>query len=220
MNGSSMNGSSMSEAKLREEICYFGKSLFDRGLTFGSAGNISARVSDGWLMTPTNSCLGRLDPATLSKVDERGQLLSGDKATKEYFLHLSMYAERPAAGAIVHLHSTHSVAVSVLADLDPEHPIPPITAYYVMRIGRLALVPYYAPGDLALADAVRAAAGRHHAVLLANHGPVVAGKDLETAVYATEELEETAKLYLLLRGEKTRLLTVEQVRELEQKHPS
>jgi len=220
MNGSSMNGSSMSEAKLREEICYFGKSLFDRGLTFGSAGNISARVSDGWLMTPTNSCLGRLDPATLSKVDERGQLLSGDKATKEYFLHLSMYAERPAAGAIVHLHSTHSVAVSVLADLDPEHAIPPITAYYVMRIGRLALVPYYAPGDLALADAVRAAAGRHHAVLLANHGPVVAGKDLETAVYATEELEETAKLYLLLRGEKTRLLTVEQVRELEQKHPS
>jgi len=215
-----MNGSSMSEAKLREEICYFGKSLFDRGLTFGSAGNISARVSDGWLMTPTNSCLGRLDPATLSKVDERGQLLSGDKATKEYFLHLSMYAERPAAGAIVHLHSTHSVAVSVLADLDPEHPIPPITAYYVMRIGRLALVPYYAPGDLALADAVRAAAGRHHAVLLANHGPVVAGKDLETAVYATEELEETAKLHLLLRGEKTRLLTVEQVRELEQKHPS
>jgi len=220
MNGSSMNGSSMSEAKLREEICYFGKSLFDRGLTFGSAGNISARVSDGWLMTPTNSCLGRLDPATLSKVDERGQLLSGDKATKEYFLHLSMYAERPSAGAIVHLHSTHSVAVSVLADLDPEHPIPPITAYYVMRIGRLALVPYYAPGDLALADAVRAAAGRHHAVLLANHGPVVAGKDLETAVYATEELEETAKLHLLLRGEKTRLLTVEQVRELEQKHPS
>jgi ribulose-5-phosphate 4-epimerase/fuculose-1-phosphate aldolase len=215
-----MNGSSVSEAKLREEICYFGKSLFDRGLTFGSAGNISARVSDGWLMTPTNSCLGRLDPATLSKVDERGQLLSGDKATKGYFLHLSMYAERPAAGAIVHLHSTHSVAVSVLADLDPEHPIPPITAYYVMRIGRLALVPYYAPGDLALADAVRAAAGRHHAVLLANHGPVVAGKDLETAVYATEELEETAKLYLLLRGEKTRLLTVEQVRELEQKHPS
>jgi ribulose-5-phosphate 4-epimerase/fuculose-1-phosphate aldolase len=215
-----MNGSSVSEAKLREEICYFGKSLFDRGLTFGSAGNISARVSDGWLMTPTNSCLGRLDPATLSKVDERGQLLSGDKATKEYFLHLSMYAERPAAGAIVHLHSTHSVAVSVLADLDPEHPIPPITAYYVMRIGRLALVPYYAPGDLALADAVRAAAGRHHAVLLANHGPVVAGKDLETAVYATEELEETAKLYLLLRGEKTRLLTVEQVRQLEQKHPS
>ncbi len=210
----------MSEASLREEICAFGKSLFDRGLTFGSAGNISARVSDGWLMTPTNSSLGRLDPAALSKVDERGQLISGDKPSKEYFLHLSMYAERPNAGAIVHLHSTHSVAVSVLADLDPEDPIPPITAYYVMRIGRLALVPYYAPGDIALADAVRNVAGRHHAILLANHGPVVAGKDLETAVYATEELEETAKLYLLLRGEKTRLLSPEQVRELQQKHPS
>ncbi len=210
----------MSEASLREEICAFGKSLFDRGLTFGSAGNISARVSDGWLMTPTNSSLGRLDPAALSKVDERGQLISGAKPSKEYFLHLSMYAERPNAGAIVHLHSTHSVAVSVLADLDPEDPIPPITAYYVMRIGRLALVPYYAPGDIALADAVRNIAGRHHAVLLANHGPVVAGKDLETAVYATEELEETAKLYLLLRGEKTRLLSPEQIRELQQKHPS
>jgi 3-dehydro-4-phosphotetronate decarboxylase len=210
----------MSEASLREEICAFGKSLFDRGLTFGSAGNISVRVSDGWLMTPTNSSLGRLDPAALSKVDERGQLVSGDKPTKEYFLHLAMYAERPSSGAIVHLHSTHSVAVSVLADLDSEDPIPPITAYYVMRIGRLALVPYYAPGDIALADAVRNVAGRHHAVLLANHGPVVAGKDLETAVYATEELEETAKLFLLLRGEKTRLLSPEQVRELQQKHPS
>jgi len=210
----------MSEAKLREEICYFGKSLFDRGLTFGSAGNLSVRVADGWLMTPTNSCLGRLDPATLSKVDERGQVISGDPPTKEYFLHLSMYGQRPRAEAIVHLHSTYSVAVSVLADLDPEQPIPPITAYYVMKIGQLALVPYYAPGDVALAQAVREVAGRHHAILLANHGPVVAGKDLETAVYATEELEETAKLYLMLRGDKTRLLSVEQVRQLQQKHPS
>ena len=210
----------MSEAKLREEICYFGKSLFDRGLTFGSAGNLSVRVADGWLMTPTNSCLGRLDPATLSKVDERGQVISGDPPTKEYFLHLSMYGQRPRAEAIVHLHSTYSVAVSVLADLDPEQPIPPITAYYVMKIGQLALVPYYAPGDVSLAQAVREVAGRHHAILLANHGPVVAGKDLETAVYATEELEETAKLYLMLRGDKTRLLSVEQVRQLQQKHPS
>ena len=171
-------------------------------------------------MTPTNSSLGRLDPARLSKVDQRGQLISGDKPTKEYFLHLAMYAERQTAGAIVHLHSTHSVAVSLLAELDPEDPIPPLTAYYVMRIGRLALVPYYAPGDIALADAVRNVAGRHHAVLLANHGPVVAGKDLETAVYATEELEETAKLYLLVRGEKTRLLSAEQVQDLRDKHPS
>jgi len=210
----------MTDAKLREEICYFGKSLFDRGLTPGSSGNISARVDGGWLMTPTNSCLGRLDPATLSKVDDRGNSISGDKPTKEAFLHLSMYAERPAASAIVHLHSTHSVAVSVLADTDPDDPIPPITAYYVMKIGKLALLPYYAPGDLSLANAVKAVAGRHHAVLLANHGPVVAGKDLETAVYATEELEETAKLYLMLRGEKLKILSVEQVGELHRKYPS
>jgi ribulose-5-phosphate 4-epimerase/fuculose-1-phosphate aldolase len=210
----------MTESKLREEICWFGKSIYDRGLTAGSSGNISARVDGGWLMTPTNSCLGRLDPATLSKVDETGAPISGDKPTKEAFLHLSMYAQRPGAGAIVHLHSTYSVAVSVLADLDHENPIPPLTAYYVMKIGRLALLPYYAPGDVTLANAVREVADRHHAVLLANHGPVVAGKDLEAAVYATEELEETAKLYLLLRGQQTKLLTVEQVAELHRKFPA
>ena len=210
----------MTEAKLREEICYFGRSLFDRGLTPGSSGNISARIDGGWLMTPTNSCLGRLDPATLSKVDDGGNLIAGGKPTKEAFLHLSMYAERPTAGAIVHLHSTHSVAVSVLADIDPTDPIPPVTAYYVMKIGKLALLPYYAPGDLTLANAVREVAGRHHAVLLGNHGPVVAGKDLETAVYATEELEETAKLYLMLRGQKVKLLTPGQVAELHRLYPS
>jgi ribulose-5-phosphate 4-epimerase/fuculose-1-phosphate aldolase len=211
---------STTETRLREEICWFGKSLYDRGLTPGSSGNISARVDDGWLMTPTNACLGRLDPATLSKVDAKGNSISGDKPTKESFLHLSMYAERPSAGAIVHLHSTHSVAVSVLADTDPENPIPPITAYYVMKIGKLVLLPYYAPGDMTLANAVREVASRHHAVLLANHGPVVAGKDLPTAVYATEELEETAKLYLMLRGERLRLLTPDQVAELHLKYPS
>ena len=210
----------MTESKLREEICYFGQSLFDRGLTPGSSGNISAKVDGGWLMTFTNSCLGRLDLAILSKVDERGNPISGDKPTKEAFLHLSMYAERPTAGAIVHLHSTHSVAVSVLADIDPDEPIPPVTAYYVMKIGKLALLPYYPPGDLTLANAVREVAGRHHAVLLANHGPVVAGKDLETAVYATEELEETAKLYLMLRGQKLKLLTPAQVADLHRKYPS
>jgi len=210
----------MTESRLREEICWFGKSIFDRGLTAGSSGNISVRVDGGFLMTPTNSCLGRLDPATLSKVDVSGNTVSGDKPTKEAFLHLSMYAERASAGAIVHLHSTHSVAVSVLADTDPLNPIPPITAYYVMKIGRLALLPYYAPGDMTLANAVREVARRHHAVLLSNHGPVVAGKDLETAVYATEELEETAKLYLLLRGSKLKLLSAEQQTDLERRYPS
>ena len=209
----------MNESKLREEICTLGKSMFDRGLTVGSSGNISVRTDDGWLMTPTNSCLGRLDPAKLSKVDAKGDLLSGDKQTKESFLHLSMYAERPTAGAIVHLHSTHSVAVSCLADVDPKQPIPPITAYYVMKIGNLVLLPYYAPGDMTLANAVREVAGKHHAILLANHGPIVAGKDLESAVYATEELEETARLYLLLRGNRLKILTSEQVAELHRKWP-
>ncbi len=210
----------MSEAALREEICTFGRSMFDRGLTFGSSGNISVRVDDGWLMTPTNASLGRLDPAALSKLDVQGKLITGAAPTKEAFLHLSMYARRPQAGAIVHLHSTHSVAVSVLADTDPEEPIPPITAYYVMKIGKLALLPYYAPGDASLADAVREASGRHHAVLLANHGPVVAGKDLSAAVYATEELEETARIYLMLKGQKLKLLDAAQVADLHRRFPS
>jgi ribulose-5-phosphate 4-epimerase/fuculose-1-phosphate aldolase len=210
----------VTEAQLREEICWFGRSMFDRGLTAGSSGNISARVDDGWIMTPTNACLGRLDPARLSKVDDEGNTISGDKPTKESFLHLAMYRQRPGAGAVVHLHSTHSVAVSVLADVDPEQPIPPITAYYVMKIGNLKLLPYYAPGDLALANAVREVADRHHAVLLANHGPVVAGKDLATAVYATEELEETARLFLLLRGEKLKLLSAAEVADLNRRYPT
>jgi len=211
----------MSETKLREEICVLGKSMFDRGLTVGSSGNISARTEDGnWLMTPTNACLGRLDPARVSLVDAQGKTLAGDKPTKESFLHLSMYSERPDSGAVVHLHSTHSVAVSVLAGIDPDNPIPPITAYYVMKIGRLVLLPYYAPGDMSLAKAVREVAGKHHAILLANHGPIVAGKNLQSAVYASEELEETAKLFLLLRGNKMNILDPGQIAELQAKWPS
>ncbi|HUU71841.1 MAG TPA: 3-oxo-tetronate 4-phosphate decarboxylase [Burkholderiales bacterium] len=211
----------MSETRLREQICLLGKSLFDRGLTVGSSGNISARTDDGnWLMTPTNSCLGRLDPARLSLVDAQGHLLTGDKPTKESFLHLSMYEQRPDEGAVVHLHSTHSVAVSVLADVDKDAPIPPITAYYVMKIGRLKLLPYYAPGDMSLANAVREVAAKHHVILLANHGPIVAGKTLESAVYASEELEETAKLFLMLRGNKINILDSDQVMELQAKWPS
>ncbi|MEE3215269.1 MAG: 3-oxo-tetronate 4-phosphate decarboxylase [Pseudomonadota bacterium] len=198
----------------------YGKSLFDRGLTMGSSGNISVRLDDGgWLMTPTNACLGRLDPATISTLSASGEWLGGDKPTKESFLHMAMYAERPQSEAIVHLHSTHSVAVSCLPDVDHCDCIPPLTAYYVMRVGRLPLVPYHVPGDPALGDAVRGLAGKHSAVLLANHGPVVAGKSLEAAVYATEELEETAKLFLLLRGQNPRGLTPEQVAELEARFP-
>lgn len=210
----------MTEARLRDSIVGFARSIFERGLTFGSSGNISARIEDGWLMTPTNASLGRLDPARLSKLDAGGRLLSGDPPTKESFLHIAMYRERPTAGAVVHLHSTHSVAVSCLADLDPEEVLPPVTAYYVMRIGRLALVPYHPPGDPDLAEAVRKLAGRHHAVLLANHGPVVAGASLEEAVYATEELEETARIFLLLRGRRTRWLTPAQAEDIRRRFPA
>jgi ribulose-5-phosphate 4-epimerase/fuculose-1-phosphate aldolase len=207
----------MSETRIRDEIARLAKSMFDRGLTFGSSGNISVRVDDGWLMTPTGSSMGNIDPARISKLDDNGNLVSGDKPTKETFLHIAMYEERPQTGAVVHLHSTHSVAVSCLADIDHANVLPPITAYYVMKIGKLPLVPYFPPGDLDLARAVREMASDHHAVLLANHGPVVAGKSLEDAVYATEELEETAKLYLMLKGMKTRFLTDAQVRGLKGK---
>jgi len=204
----------MNESSLREQIALFGKSLFDRGLTMGSSGNLSARIDGGWLMTPTNACLGRLDPAAIAKIDDNGKHISGDPPTKEAFLHRAVYGERPDDRAIVHLHSTHSVAVSCLPEVDPRDVLPPLTAYYIMRVGTLPLVPYFAPGDHALAEAVRGLAGRHSAVLLANHGPVVAGRTLEAALYATEELEETAKLYLLLHGRDPRCLTEEQVAAL------
>ena len=210
----------MSEnTQAREEICRVGASLFQRGLTFGSTGNISVRLADGhYLMTPTNASLGALDPARLSHFDSTGRLIDGDPATKEAFLHFCMFQQRKDAGAVVHLHSTHSVAVSLLADVDPQYVLPPLTAYFVMRVGRLPLVPYFPPGDEALAKAVGALAGRHHAVLLANHGPVVAGSSLANAQYATEELEETAKLFLMLQAHKIRPLTPQQVDDLRRRY--
>jgi ribulose-5-phosphate 4-epimerase/fuculose-1-phosphate aldolase len=204
--------------KSREQICRLGESLFNRGFTVGSSGNISVRLSDDrWLVTPTNACLGRLDPERLSVIDSSGNLIDGDPPTKESFLHLAIYDQRPSDGAVVHLHSTHSVAVSLLPDVNPNQPVPPLTAYYVMKVRDLILLPYYAPGDLSLANAVRAVAGKHHAVLLANHGPIVSGKTVEEAVYASEELEETSKLFLLLKDHKPRMLTEDQVLELKEK---
>ncbi len=207
----------MDETTLREQICLFARSLFERGLTHGSSGNISIRLEDGGLLTtPTDSSLGFLDPGRLTRLDPNGRVLSGDPPTKEIPLHQALYETRSGAGAIVHLHSTHSVAVSMLPEIDPKSVLPPLTAYSVMRVGRTALVPYYRPGDPAVAGAIRALGGRHAAVLLANHGPVVAGTTLEAAVNATEELEETARLYLLLRGLNPRLLTRAQVQDLVQ----
>ena len=209
----------MNETQAREFIADIGRSMFERRLTFGSSGNISVRIDGGWLMTPTGSSLGRLDPAKLSKLDDTGKLISGDAPTKESFLHLAMYRERDKAGAVVHLHSTHSVAVSCLHGIDHDDVLPPITAYYIMRVGKLPLVPYFAPGDMALGEAVGRLAAKHSAMLLANHGPVVAGSSLSAAVDAIEELEETARLYLLLHGRPTRYLSPEQIADLKRRFP-
>ena len=191
----------MSEAKLREDLCFWASSMFQRGLTGGASGNISVRTPDGGLLvTPTGVSLGRLDPARLSRFDADGRLVDGDPPTKEMPLHSAFYETKLITGAVVHLHSTHSVALSMLPETDPDCAVPPLTAYAVMRVGKVALLPFFVPGDPAMADAVRGLAGRRSAVLLANHGPVVAARDLEAAVFAMEELEETARLALLLRG--------------------
>jgi len=210
----------VSETKLRDAIARHGQSLYQRRYAHGSSGNISARLPDGFLITPTNRCPGELTPSRISTVALDGKHVAGDKPSKEAFLHLAMYQERPGASGIVHLHCTHCVAVSCLCHANTEDILPPITAYYVMRIGRLPLLPYYRPGDMALADAVRTAARRDHAMLLANHGPVVAGKSLEDAVYNAEELEETARLYLMLQGQKTQYLTAAQIDALREAFPS
>lgn len=202
------------ETMARDDIVAMGCSLFERGLSGGSSGNISVRLDDGWLMTPTNASLGRLDPARLSRLDAEGRHIGGDAPTKEAFLHRAMYEGRADAGAIVHLHATHSAAVSCMAGLDHDDCLPPLTPYHVMKIGRLPLLPYHRPGDPAQADVIRAQACRHCAVLLANHGPVVSGRSLEDACNAIEELEQTAKLFLLLRGSPVRPLDSEQIAEL------
>jgi 3-dehydro-4-phosphotetronate decarboxylase len=203
----------------RDALCRLGRSLYERGLTHGSTGNLSLRTDSGFLMTPTGASLGALDPARLAVLDPSGKHVAGDAPTKEAALHLAMYAARPRDHALVHLHATHSVAVSVLADTDPNNALPALTAYYAMRIGRLPLAPYFAPGDPALATAVAALATRHHAILLANHGPVVSGATLAAAADAIEELEATARLWLLVRGLPVRLLTADQVNDLAQRFP-
>ncbi|SIT56444.1 putative class II aldolase [Mesorhizobium prunaredense] len=202
------------EANIRENIARLSKSLFDRGFSAGSAGNISAAVEDGLLITPTNSCLGFLDPGRISKLDKEGRHIAGDKPSKEVFLHRAFYETRPGTGAVVHLHSTFATALSCLSDLDPNDCVPPLTPYVVMRVGKVGLIRYLRPGDEGLGQLIRDLGGAYSAVLLANHGPVVAGKDLTSAVYAAEELEETAKLLVLTRGLPTTLLTPDQVTEL------
>lgn len=203
----------MTDTALRDRICALAKSLFDRGLTHGSTGNISARTEDGGLLvSPTGTSFGRLDPARLSRFDAQGRHVGGDKPTKEMPLHSAFYDTRSTAGAVVHLHSCHSVALSMLPDTDADDFLPPLTPYAIMQLGRVKLLPFFLPGDPAMGDAVRGLAGKRSAVMLANHGPVVAGKDVAAACNAIEELEETARLALLLRGTGARGLTDDQVR--------
>lgn len=189
----------MRQTEIREKICNLGRSFYDRGLTHGSSGNISVRLeNDDIICTPTNVSLGSLDPAKLTHIDGQGRLLSGDMPTKEMPLHHAMYQTRGDDNAIVHLHSTYSVAFSMLKNLNPDNPMPPLTAYYLMKVGRLALLPYFVPGSPAIGDAIKGLAGKYSAVLLANHGPVVSGQSLDSAGWAIEELEQTCKLFMLL----------------------
>lgn len=204
-----------SESKLREQICLLAKSMFDRGLTGGSTGNISARTEDGGLLvSPTGSSFGRLDPAELSRFDAAGRHIAGLKPTKEMPLHSAFYETRKSAGAVVHLHSCHSVAWSMMPEIDPDNVLPPLTPYAIMKLGKVQLLPFLMPGDAAMGEALRSLGGKRSAVLLANHGPVVAGKDVEAACNAIEELEETAKLAIIMRGFDARALTPAQVRDV------
>ena len=204
----------MSDAALRERLCTLARSLYDRGLTHGSTGNVSARTDDGGLLvSPTGTSFGRLDPARLARFDAQGRHVDGDRPTKEMPLHAAFYDTRSTAGAVVHLHSCHSVALSLLTEPGDDF-LPPLTPYAVMQLGRVTLLPFFLPGDPAMGDAVRGLAGKRSAVMLANHGPVVAGRDIEAACNAIEELEATAKLALLTRGLSPRALTDAQVRDV------
>jgi len=205
----------MTEDDTRHLLVELAASLFARGFSVGSAGNISVRLDDGYLITPTNSCLGRLEPTRLARLDAGFRHIGGDKPSKEVFMHRAFYTARTDAGAVVHLHSTMATAVACLPDVDADNPIPPLTPYFVMRVGRrMPIVQYYRPGDPAMEPAIEAGARDARAVLLANHGPVVSGKTLSDAVYAAEELEEAARLYLLLRNATPRLLTPAQIEDL------
>ena len=190
----------MAELHIREQMVALGASLFARGYSAGSGGNLSVRLADGtFLMTPTNSCLGRLDADRLSRICLDGTLVAGDPPTKESAFHLALYRARPDCGAVVHLHSTYAVALSCLLGLDEQDVIRPFTPYYVMKIAPLPLLPYFKPGSPKLAELLEAKARTAKCFLLSNHGPVVMGKNLEEAVNIAEELEETAKLVFLLR---------------------
>ncbi len=194
-----MNAATHKENALREEICRVGASLFQRGYTVGTAGNISARLDDGWLITPTDACLGTLDPAAVAKVGTDGSWVSGDKPSKTLALHRVIYDRNAGAHGVVHTHSTHLVALTLAGVWRPDDVLPPITPYYVMKVGHIPLIPYHRPGDPAVAARVAALASEVRGVLLARLGPVMWESSVSRAAWALEELEETAKLWMMLR---------------------
>lgn len=209
-------GDRLRDSTVRDEIVELGASFFRRGLTFGRTGNLSAVGEDGViLMTPTGVSLERLQPEALSRVSVDGHHVGGPPPTKEAFLHLAVYRARPSARAVVHTHSTHTVAVSCMRGVDRSNALPNLTAYYAMRVGSLPMLPYHAPGDERLGALAELTAARHHALLLANHGAVVAGADLASAADALEEIEETAKLYLLLQGHAVAPVTDDEAQRLQ-----
>ncbi|MFT0181402.1 aldolase [Pseudomonas benzopyrenica] len=185
------------EARLREEICTVGASLYARGYTVGSAGNISARLEDGWLITPTDACLGRLDPAAIAKVGLDGDWVSGDKPSKTLALHRQVYDRNPGVGGVVHTHSTHLVALTLAGVWRPDDILPPITPYQVMKVGHIPLIPYARPGAASVAEQVAQLANQVRGVMLERLGPVVWESSVSKASFALEELEETARLWLL-----------------------
>jgi ribulose-5-phosphate 4-epimerase/fuculose-1-phosphate aldolase len=185
------------EARVREEICTIGASLYQRGYTVGTAGNISARLDDGWLITPTDACLGRLDPASIAKVDAAGHTVSGDQPSKTLAMHRGIYARNPQTRGIVHTHSTHLVALSLAGVWNDTDVLPPITPYYVMKVGHIPLIRYQRPGDPEVAQRIAALADSVRGVLLERLGPVVWERSVAHASYALEELEETARLWLM-----------------------
>jgi ribulose-5-phosphate 4-epimerase/fuculose-1-phosphate aldolase len=199
-----------------EHLCEIAASLHARGYAFGSTGNLSIRTGDRVSITPTGQSLRALRPDSMAVIDLDGKPLNNNKASKEYPFHLAAYrAAGERGGAIVHLHSTHSVALSCLESLDERDPLPVFTPYYLMRVAPLAVLPYFRPGSLDLAAAVGAAAAAHNSMLLRNHGLICIGATLDEAVDRAEELEETARLYFLLRGERIRYLTAEEKAEID-----
>ncbi len=209
----------MNESQLRQEMADLGRVLDRQGLCPGTSGNISVKLEDGLLMSPTNSRLGQLDPAGVSRLAADGRHLAGEKPSKEVVVHQALYAARPRVNAVVHLHAPWSMAVSCLEHLDTQDVLPPMTPYYVMRIRRLPLVPYYRPGDPALATAVERRARDSHALLLAQHGLIVGGHDLADAAANAEELEATARLFFLLKDQPHRLLSAGQIAALDSAFP-